>query len=270
MRTMVQLSLQTNPLHPSESNNDTTEASLPEDAPYIPDDARSPNDSYVALSIVALQEIIHQLIFNFAHTSNVHYRDLLIALGIGSLRGVCAQSNWNIFQRMHKEDIKKLCRNINPCLSHAKRMHERSNSGLWLYQDSINDAGGEDLLSEALREWSKDNLKTIQPGRPVRETQLSKIISKATHSGLQTIHTAGQISDIACIVISWSTNPAADPCSTAVVGTSNQNVDQSLSDLGWSEPRQIAATFQTHQRLQHQKQYIDKLTMIISNVTDIL
>ncbi|KAF8583809.1 hypothetical protein K439DRAFT_1191010 [Ramaria rubella] len=80
----------------------------------------------------------------------------------------------------------------------------------------------------------------------------------------------GRIANIACIIISWSTNPAADPRSMAVVGTSDQNVDQALSNLGCTEPHQVTATFQTHQRLQHQKQYIQKLTRIIHNISDVL
>ncbi|KAF8580047.1 hypothetical protein K439DRAFT_332823 [Ramaria rubella] len=84
------------------------------------------------------------------------------------------------------------------------------------------------------------------------------------------MRTTGRITDIACIVISWSTNPAADPCTTAVVGTSDQTVDQALSDLVWNDPQQVAAMFQTHYRLQHQKEYVQKLTNIMQSISEVL
>ncbi|KAF8586023.1 hypothetical protein K439DRAFT_1558763 [Ramaria rubella] len=74
------------PSSPGGSNNDN-EPSLPDDAPSI----------------------IQQLFYNFACNSEVHYQDLLIALGLGSLKGTHAQSNWNIFQRMCKDDINDIC-----------------------------------------------------------------------------------------------------------------------------------------------------------------
>ncbi|KAF8577103.1 hypothetical protein K439DRAFT_571832 [Ramaria rubella] len=171
---------------------------------------------------------------------------------------------------MRKDDINDICKDIDPWLSHGERMRERSDRALRLYHNSINDAGGEELLSQTLQQWAKANPQTIRPGRPLRDTQLGKIITEATHSGLDTIRNTGRIADITCIIISWSMNPAADPHATAVIGTSDQNVDQALSDLGWTEPQQIAATFQTHQRLQHHKQYLQKLTTIMNNIAGVL
>ncbi|KAF8590574.1 hypothetical protein K439DRAFT_1611958 [Ramaria rubella] len=232
----------TSPLSPSEHNWDL-EASLPDDTPCIPEEAQFPDDDYVATSIVSLQCIIHCLIYNFACESDVHYCDLLVTLGHGTLRSTSVQSNWNIFQRMRKEDINATCRDIDLQLSQAERMCERSDPALRLYKDSVNDAGGEHILSATLQEWAKANPKLIRFGHLRQLTQAWKC---------------------------WSMNPAVDPRETAVVGTSDKNIDQALSDLGWMQPQQVAATFQTHQRLQHQKQYIQRLTTIMSTVAETL
>ncbi|KAF8580048.1 hypothetical protein K439DRAFT_332807 [Ramaria rubella] len=101
------------PSSPSGSDDDI-EPSLPDDAPRIPEDAQFADDDYVAPSIVSLQAVIQRLIYNFACNSDVHYRNLLVALGLGSLKGTCAQSNWNIFPRMRKDDINDICQDIPP------------------------------------------------------------------------------------------------------------------------------------------------------------
>ncbi|KAF8579625.1 hypothetical protein K439DRAFT_375921 [Ramaria rubella] len=90
------------PVNPSSDSgsDDDSEPTIPDDAPRIPEGAQFPDVDYVAPSIVTLQSIIHRLIYNFARDSDVHYRDLLVALGLGTLRGMRTQSNWNIFQRM--------------------------------------------------------------------------------------------------------------------------------------------------------------------------
>ncbi|KAF8577729.1 hypothetical protein K439DRAFT_533403 [Ramaria rubella] len=99
---------------------------LPDNAPLVDPDANFPDDDYIAPSIVALQSIIHRLIFNFAHHLEVHHCDLLVALGLGNIRGIRANSKWNIFQRMKKMDINQLCADINLTLSKSDRMCEHS------------------------------------------------------------------------------------------------------------------------------------------------
>ncbi|KAF8576601.1 hypothetical protein K439DRAFT_1622744 [Ramaria rubella] len=124
-----------NDIGSNDNDNDSVSCNrshkLPEDAPIITPDADFPDEDYIAPSIVALQSIMNRLIFNFAHNSKACYR---------------AHSNWNILQRMKKDEINQLCTDISPSLSKADRMWECSEKALHLYHDIADEVGGEDIL----------------------------------------------------------------------------------------------------------------------------
>jgi hypothetical protein len=57
-----------------------------------------------------------------------------------------------------------------------------------------------------------------------------------------------RLANLSCIVLAWSKNPDANPQHSVMVGTSDPQVVQALTDLGWDEPKVLAAALQTYCR----------------------